>query len=128
MCGISGIYGLKDNSKREALVLAMNDKLIHRGPDFSAIYSDDVLTLGHRRLSIIDTVDTSNQPMTSSCGRYTIVFNGEIYNYQSLKKQLVNYSFKTNSDTEVLLAAFALWGKDCLQRLNGMFAFRYLGY
>lgn len=123
MCGIAGIYGLKDRIDRENLVSSMNKQMAHRGPDNSSIFSDELVTLGHRRLSIIDTVDSSNQPMNSNCGNFTIVFNGEIYNYQELKKQLTGYSFKTNSDTEVLLAGYKKWGKSILQKLNGMFAF-----
>lgn len=122
MCGISGIYGLKNTANREQLVSSMNEKMVHRGPDHLAIYSDDDLTLGHRRLSIIDTNEGAHQPMQSYDGRYILVFNGEIYNYLELKQQISDYQFKTNSDTEVLLAAYIKWGKQFLAKLNGMFA------
>lgn len=101
----------------------MNGALAQRGPDAEGTYLDDYIHLGHRRLSIIDPEDHSNQPISSNDGRYTLVFNGEIYNYQEIKAGLNDYSFKTNSDTEVVLAAYARYGENCLRLFNGMFAF-----
>jgi asparagine synthase (glutamine-hydrolysing) len=96
----------------------------HRGPDFTGKWLEEGVALGHNRLSIIDLSKSANQPFFDETKRYTIVFNGEIYNYIELRKKLESsYNFQTNSDTEVLLAAFIFWGKDCLKYLNGMFSF-----
>ena len=110
----------------------MLDVIEHRGRDDEGVWTSPLIDdegrracLGHRRLSIIDTSSAGHQPMLSEDGRFVLTFNGEIYNYLELKKELEarGVSFKTDTDTEVLLAAFALWGTECLQRLNGMFAF-----
>jgi asparagine synthase (glutamine-hydrolysing) len=97
----------------------------HRGPDATGTYFDkNYAALGHNRLAIIDLSEQSNQPFIDNSGRYGIVFNGEIYNYIEIKAALQSqYDFKTESDTEVLLAAFIIYGKSCLAKLNGMFAF-----
>lgn len=122
MCGIAGILGIQPENKQRMDVMLIQQK--HRGPDAKAIWRDDKITLGHNRLSIIDLTTNSNQPMVSNCGNFVIVFNGEIYNYLEIKQQLVDcYSFKTTSDTEVLLAAYIIWGKKMLDKLNGMFSF-----
>lgn len=121
MCGIAGIIGF-DKSRVEHLVRGMTDALSHRGPDASGLFQDDDMALGHRRLSIIDLGHNADQPLQDNTGNYVIVFNGEIYNYQSLKHEL-DYPWKTNSDTEVILAAYIKWGSACLEKLNGMFAF-----
>jgi asparagine synthase (glutamine-hydrolysing) len=101
--------------------------LKHGGPDDEGIYADEEnhLVLGHRRLSLIDLSNCGHQPMSYAEGRYEITFNGEIYNYKELKSELqrAGACFKTNSDTEVILAAFAIWGTASFNRLNGMFAF-----
>lgn len=120
MCGIVGIVGENPQVNIAEQMLKTQQ---HRGPDANKIWSNQNIILGHNRLSIIDLNENANQPMISNCGRYTIVFNGEIYNYKELKLQLSDYSFKTNSDTEVLLALYVKMGKDCLNELNGMFAF-----
>lgn len=122
MCGITGIIGQKANSTN---VLQMLGSQKHRGPDFTDYYVEDSkVALGHNRLSIIDLSSNANQPFTSDDGNFVLVFNGEIYNYIELKKELQHkYQFKTKSDTEVLLNAYKEWGKDCLDKLNGMFAF-----
>lgn len=99
----------------------MCEALAHRGPDATGIYTDDHAGFGHRRLSIIDLSSGANQPFHNKSGRYVIVFNGEIYNYQEVKKEL-DYPWVTTSDTEVILAAYIRWGRECLNRLNGMFA------
>jgi asparagine synthase (glutamine-hydrolysing) len=99
----------------------MNDATHHRGPDATGIWRDDFATLGNNRLAIIDLSPDANQPMTSASGRYIIVFNGEIYNYRELKKELPAYPFATQSDTEVILAAFEKWGYGAFAKLRGMF-------
>jgi len=103
----------------------MTASLAHRGPDAEGYYFDERIGLGHRRLSIIDLQDRANQPMASSCGRYQVIYNGEIYNFKQLRTQLESkgLQFRTSSDTEVLIEGFKLLGKDFLQRVNGMFAF-----
>jgi len=124
MCGICGVYSLKETVRHDRLI-GMRDLMFYRGPDDSGVFFSETgqVGLGHRRLSIIDIIG-GTQPMRSACGRYIIVYNGEIYNYIELKKRLKDlYPFRTNSDTEVLLASFVVWGLDCLAELNGMFAF-----
>jgi len=121
MCGIAGIIG----TYKEDNINKMLESQHHRGPDSKAKYFDPgFCTLGHNRLSIIDLSAESNQPFLDNSGRYIIAFNGEIYNYIEIKEGLEKqYNFKTQSDTEVLLAAFIIYGKSCLEKLNGMFAF-----
>ncbi|WP_426092184.1 asparagine synthase (glutamine-hydrolyzing) [Flavobacterium sp. DSR3-2] len=121
MCGIAGIIGDFDTHQLDVMLLIQH----HRGPDATGKYSDgDFAALGHNRLAIIDLSSEANQPFLDSSGRYILVFNGEIYNYIELKAELDgHYTFKTDSDTEVLLAAFIIYGKQCLQKLNGMFSF-----
>ncbi len=119
MCGIYGT-----NKKISAEIIHKKLKRInHRGPDFSAFSTQSEITLGHNRLSILDLNDRSNQPLIYD--RYTIVFNGEIYNFQELKQDLsaLGYHFRTESDTEVICAAYDHYREQCLDRLNGMFAF-----
>lgn len=123
MCGISGIFGLEDISDPKGLVNSMNQALSHRGPDAQGIYLQEEVCLGHRRLSIIDVDTSSDQPFVDPKGRYLLVYNGEIYNFRELKAQLVNWEFRTHSDTEVLMAAYDQWGLECLSLFNGMFAF-----
>ncbi len=121
MCGIAGIAGIKADKGGE-IIKVMCDAIAHRGPDAEGFFTEDGISLGHRRLSIIDLSHAADQPFTDTNERYVIVFNGEIYNYQEVKKEL-NYPWKTSSDTEVILAAYIQWGKECLGKLNGMFAF-----
>lgn len=124
MCGIAGIYGLENMPDADRLVEKMLNKMRHRGPDADGVWLGENVVLGHRRLAIIDLSTASNQPFISFDGRYSLVFNGEIYNFQEIKNQIGNqYPFQTKSDTEVILAAFSIWGIQCLQRFNGMFAF-----
>jgi len=101
----------------------MNDALAHRGPDAEGFYHDPCISMGHRRLSIIDLSDAANQPFHDPYGRYVMVFNGEIYNYKELRQKLSDYPYHTSSDTEVLMAAFIKWGIGCVQEIKGMFAF-----
>ena len=122
MCGIAGIIGQKANKEN---ILQVLETQKHRGPDFMDYYCDDnKAVLGHNRLSIIDLSSNANQPFISECKNYVLVFNGEIYNYLELKKELqFKYTFKTQSDTEVLLNSYIEWGEACLNKCNGMFSF-----
>lgn len=124
MCGITGIVLNRGSKASVEAVHAMNDAIAHRGPDAEGVYISDNIALGHRRLSIIDTSDAGNQPFFGDNKRIVVVFNGEIYNYIELKKQLENdYSFATGSDTEVIIAAYKKWGIKCVEHFIGMFAF-----
>ncbi len=122
MCGITGVLSLNKINDIESRISTMNDSIIHRGPDAGSFFIDDKIALGHRRLSIIDTSVNANQPMLTNSKRWSIVFNGEIYNFKELRKEL-NYSFKTVSDTEVILASVEEMGVQWfLEKANGMFA------
>ena len=123
MCGINGIFSINKISTIEQRIKKMNNSILHRGPDAGSYYlRQNKLALGHRRLSIIDTHEHSNQPMHSKTGVWHIVFNGEIYNFKEIKKE-INYPFITESDTEVIIAAFETKGIDWfLNKANGMFA------
>jgi len=133
MCGIAGILRFDGGVVNDDCMRKMLDKLAHRGRDCSGLVSNlhgglskkANISFGHRRLSIIDLSDSSAQPMSYCQGKLWIVFNGEIYNYLELKQELVSYAyiFQTNSDTEVLLAAYDHWGEACVEHLNGMFSF-----
>jgi asparagine synthase (glutamine-hydrolysing) len=133
MCGINGFISEKFSGEEKlAYVRKMNAMLAHRGPDNDGTWQYNEICLGHRRLSIIDLSVESNQPFFSADKRYIIIYNGELYNYKELKLDLQRsaqgsdkppYFFKTNSDTEVILAAFIRWGNKCLDYFNGMYAF-----
>ncbi|MCF8275969.1 MAG: asparagine synthase (glutamine-hydrolyzing) [Flavobacteriales bacterium] len=118
MCGIAGIYHPKGVDQET--VKLMTDAISHRGPDAEGFFVDGNFGLGHRRLSIIDLSTAANQPMQSSCGRYWMVFNGEVYNYREIAKDL-DVRLKTTGDSEVILEAFAKWGPQMVTKLNGMF-------
>jgi asparagine synthase (glutamine-hydrolysing) len=120
MCGIVGVTGRTDDS----VASRMTATLTHRGPDGCGKFVSDGIFLGHTRLKVIDLA-TGDQPMTTADGRHTIVFNGEIYNFQEVRQELesLGIAFRTRSDTEVLLYTYATWGKEGLHRLRGMFAF-----
>lgn len=118
MCGIYGF-----NFEDKTLADRMDKALLHRGPDGNGSYSDSGITLGHRRLAIIDLSEKGKQPMTDSEGEIMIIFNGEIYNYLDIKKQLNEYKFNSKTDTEVIIYAYKKWGISCLEKLNGIFAF-----
>ena len=125
MCGIVGVYYFDKNQPvDQTLLVAQTDTLAHRGPDDGAVWCTNGVGLGHRRLSIID-LEGGSQPMFDASGRYVVAFNGEIYNYRELNRELrqKGHILKTDSDTETLLHAFIEWGQDCVDRLNGMFAF-----
>ena len=123
MCGICGIYHTDKRPVSEAVVTAMNNTMVHRGPDGDGVYIDRHVGLGHRRLSIID-LSTGDQPMTTRDGQVTVVFNGEIYNFFELKKNLQakGYTFATKSDTETILYGYMEWGEGFIEKLRGMFA------
>jgi len=124
MCGICGKLSWK-TPPDEDLIRRMSSKLIHRGPDASGIFLDGPIGLGHRRLSIIDTSVSGNQPLKDFGKQCVIIFNGEIYNYLELRKELIQYGFHfaTDTDTEVILNSYLRWGTDCITKFNGMFAF-----
>lgn len=123
MCGFCGFLD-NELENKEAVLSAMMDKIIHRGPDSSGQFIDDTAALGFRRLSIIDLAEGA-QPLYSEDGRYVLTFNGEIYNYQSIREKLITlgYHFKTHTDSEVLVHGYAEYGTDILSHLRGMFAF-----
>jgi asparagine synthase (glutamine-hydrolysing) len=126
MCGIAGFVDFSGHDRQQSRerVKAMTDAIPHRGPDADGFFLDSKVALGHRRLSIID-VASGHQPMAAADGQIQIAFNGEIYNFQALRRELesVGLGFSTRSDTEVILQAYLAWGEACLERLNGMFAF-----
>lgn len=127
MCGIAGIVGIEP----EKYIAAMLKSIEHRGRDDEGVWVSKAdsegrqVCFGHRRLAILDTSSAGHQPMLSADGRFVVILNGEIYNYRELREELRSkgYEFRTGTDTEVLLSAFAEWGPDCIGRLNGMFAF-----
>ena len=123
MCGIVGFTNYIDNSNE--VIEKMMDKIRHRGPDAAGKYVDEKIALGHRRLSIIDVSSQGDQPIFSEDNSLVIVFNGEIYNYQILRNQLIEagYKFKTKTDTEVLLYGYMEFGEKLLNKLRGMFSF-----
>jgi asparagine synthase (glutamine-hydrolysing) len=125
MCGIAGIVARTETFDLQGAIREMTDRVRHRGPDDQGHYVHGRIALGHRRLSIIDLSAAGHQPMAAEHGRYVIVYNGEIYNFIELRSELqsLGYRFRTSTDTEVILAAFATWGQDCLSRFNGMWAF-----
>lgn len=132
MCGITGYYALQPTATANlSKVKQSTDKLFLRGPDCGNVVSDDKVALGHRRLSIIDTSHAADQPMQDVSGRYTIIFNGELFNYEELSHQFLQKKWqqiggaKTASDTEVLLYLLIEYGVNCLNWLSGFFAFAF---
>lgn len=125
MCGIAALFSMKNIERN--YIKKMTDVIKHRGPDAFGheYFENDKWQLGHRRLSILDISEAGKQPMMYCNGKYWITFNGEIYNYIELRNELEakGYIFHTNTDTEVILASYACWGKDCLRHFNGMWAF-----
>ncbi|NWG73196.1 MAG: asparagine synthase (glutamine-hydrolyzing), partial [Rubrivivax sp.] len=125
MCGITGIFDTRDRRDIDRAALQrMNDSQLHRGPDEGSVHVEPGLGFGHRRLSIID-IATGQQPLFNEDGSVVVVFNGEIYNYQSLipELQAAGHVFRTKSDTEVIVHAWEQWGEACVERFRGMFAF-----
>jgi asparagine synthase (glutamine-hydrolysing) len=125
MCGIAGIFKLNGQPVSPVSLRKMTDAIAHRGPDGEGFYTDSFVGLGHRRLSIIDLSALGHQPMQSADGKVVLSYNGEIYNYQELRIELEakGHSFRSKTDTEVVLNAWVEWGPDCVSRFNGMFAF-----
>ncbi|WMX15206.1 asparagine synthase (glutamine-hydrolyzing) [Aureispira sp. CCB-E] len=126
MCGISGIIYFNHIKISHKIISDFNDQLIHRGPDGHDVWVNEELNmaLGHRRLSILDLSSSGNQPMSLDNERYWMVYNGEVYNFIELRNDLIQlgYSFYSDSDSEVVLAAYIEWGNDCVKRFNGMWA------
>ena len=130
MCGLAGIASSENPDEIQASLLKMLDLIRHRGPDGQGmelypLNAGTTLALGHQRLAIIDTTDAGLMPMYSHNRKLSIVYNGEIYNYLELKEELkgLGHNFNTDTDTEVLLNSYIQWGEECLNKLNGMFAF-----
>ena len=125
MCGIAGHLNLHGGSAGRDAVQRMTDAIRHRGPDGEGVFVDGPVALGHRRLSIIDLSPAGTQPMSTADSRYVITYNGEVYNFRELRRELEGYghTFVSGTDTEVVLYAFVQWGERCLERFNGMFAF-----
>ena len=125
MCGIAVAIGLNGRPVERAAVERMAKSLLHRGPDDGGIYMDGAVGMGFRRLSILDLSEAGHQPMVSQDGQYVLVFNGEIFNYVELRDELrkLGHQFRSSGDSEVLLAAYREWGRECLPKLNGMWAF-----
>ena len=125
MCGIVGYCNFMCEDRVRALT-SMRDSLTHRGPDDSGVYFDDQnrIGLGHRRLSVLDLSSQGHQPMSAQDGAVWTVYNGEIYNFKEIREELRSkgHTFKSNSDTEVVLKSYLEWGMDCLNRFIGMFA------
>lgn len=124
MCGIAGIVGKQMRHQREAAVRRMTQRIAHRGPDGEGFTDHRKFSLGHRRLSIIDLAD-GHQPLANEDETIWLTFNGEIYNYQELRKELLaaGHVFRTKSDSEVIVHAYEQWGPECVERFRGMFAF-----
>jgi len=125
MCGIVGIFNLNGEPVSPVLLRSMTDAIKHRGPDSEGFYVDSFVGLGHRRLSILDLSRSGHQPMVTEDKQFIITYNGEVYNFRELRAELENlgHSFRSRSDTEVVVKSYAQWGPNCLERFNGMFAF-----
>jgi len=125
MCGFAGLVALDGGRADAAIVERMSGSIRHRGPDDDGLFVEDGVALAFRRLSILDLSPSGHQPMESADGRAVVVFNGEIFNYVELRRELEDrgHAFRSSGDTEVLLAAWQEWGRECLPRLNGMWAF-----
>ena len=116
MCGICGIFNLNGEPVSPVVLRKMTDAMAHRGPDGEGFYIDSFIGLGHRRLAIIDLSPLGHQPMTTPDGKFTITYNGEVYNFQELRIELeaLGHAFRSRSDTEVVLNAYAQWGPECV--------------
>ena len=122
MCGIAGKFDLENRSSPD-LLKAMCSSMAHRGPDDEGTFSSGGMDLAHRRLSILDLSAAGHQPMSTRDGKLTIVYNGEVYNFEQIRAELerLGHSFGSRTDTEVVLNAFRQWGPKCLDRFAGMF-------
>ena len=125
MYGFVGFIDNKNYSQKEKIIDFMINKIIHRGPDSSGKYITDVIALGFRRLSIIDLSNNGNQPMYNENNDIVLVFNGEIYNFEVLREDLIKkgHEFKTKTDSEVIIHGYEEYGEKIVEKLRGMFAF-----
>lgn len=125
MCGIAGYHNLSGEPASAQTAALMAETLRHRGPDGMGAHAEGSVALGHARLAILDLTDSGRQPMRTPDGLYTIVYNGEVYNFAELRAELIRlgHKFCSRTDTEVILSAYREWGADCVPRFNGMFAF-----
>jgi asparagine synthase (glutamine-hydrolysing) len=125
MCGIAGVFNLNGEPVSPVVLRRMTDAVAHRGPDGEGFYADGFVGLGHRRLAIIDLSPAGHQPMVSRDNQVVITYNGEVYNFQELRAELeaLGHQFRSRTDSEVVLNAWAEWGPACVSKLNGMFAF-----
>jgi asparagine synthase (glutamine-hydrolysing) len=125
MCGIAGIFNVNGEPVSPVILKKMTDAIAHRGPDGDGQFVEGCVGLGHRRLAIIDLSPAGHQPMSTADGRFVLSYNGEVYNFNELRIELeaLGYQFRSRTDTEVLLYAYAEWGEKSVERLNGMFAF-----
>lgn len=123
MCGYVGFTGYAENKRR--LLNQMTARILHRGPDMGDFYIDDDVALGFRRLSIIDLSENGKQPMANEDGSVVVVFNGEIYNFEAIREELIakGHVFKAKTDTEVLVHGYEEYGKALVHKLRGMFSF-----
>ena len=123
MCGFTGFVGILEDKER--VLENMMNTIVHRGPDSAGMFTDEDAALGFRRLSIIDIGETGNQPLYNEDGSKVLTFNGEIYNYQELRDELIQagHVFVTNTDSETLLHGYEQWGEKLVERLRGMYAF-----
>jgi asparagine synthase (glutamine-hydrolysing) len=124
MCGVTGIFNLNGEQVEPATLRAMTEALVHRGPDGEGFFCEGPIGIGHRRLAVIDRSERADQPMRTPDGRYVLSYNGEVYNFRELRRELEAFGahFRSNGDTEVVLQALATWGTDAVSRFNGMFA------
>ena len=125
MCGISGIIQKTGSGSLRPAIESMTDLIKHRGPDGFGYYFRNNIALGHRRLAILDLSENGHQPMAYADAQYVITYNGEVYNYLEIRARLetLGYAFHSQSDTEVILAAYQQWGESCVGLFNGMWAF-----
>lgn len=125
MCGISGVVDKSKKKIKEPEIKNMNNLISHRGPDDEGFFYGENFAFGHRRLSILDLSSDGHQPMHYLNKKYTITYNGEVYNYLEIRKELENngYAFNSETDTEVILASYDMWGEKCVNKFNGMWAF-----
>jgi len=125
MCGITGYFNIDGEPASPVVLKRMTDAIAHRGPDGEGFYTEGFIAIGHRRLAIIDLSPHGHQPMVTPDGRFVLSYNGEVYNFQELRLELeaMGHTFRSRTDSEVVLHAYAEWGPSCVRRFNGMFAF-----
>ena len=127
MCGMCGIVSIVERRIEKNKISKMLTAISHRGPDDNGVYTDNRIALGQCRLSIIDLSDAAHQPMVSKCGRYVLTYNGELYNFRELRTELkkIGFSFRSHSDTEVVLNACIYWKDKAFKKFNGMYAIAF---